>query len=609
MSYPNDYIADLDSIASVRNKLEKMEELSRPASPNAVSSKAIRREIREPAKALTGESLAQILRVGARAWRCGTLSLTEHESYRGNNGVVLGAYLPDPSAMITEFRRRYGNGRFGETEMMYRHAALKIMRLDYAGHEEEIMRIIGEDSHQEVVIESNSNVITLIEQPVSVRSEDGMIYLLIPMPFMSRTLENVLNLSSYYYDQTRIASFNNPNHYSFVTYLVLRGLRYLHSKNIVHRDIKMDNIMCCSLHDYVNYGNAAEIPDMNVFKFCKIIDFGGAAIIGKSDIEFYTTLNTGAPMYRAPETYFRLHEMRTPSRSPSTICKLDVWSAMVMSIEISLNVRVFALRTNYEFTGSAFERDFRRAQCGWFGIPTQAQRKALRMELNDADFRDLSEGRIDWPTPIPVRSVPPTGEAYTPVHGDPLGRTTYQLIEDQLWTLYLLAMALWRLPIGSTGDEEATYRSHSGCTRLEPSKHRVEDVNGVNLLVVHPKSSVLVEDLVQIAANNSVHRGAKSPLCPIKYPPGIEWRIPAELERNENRRMPTKGMYYPFCCVFPPSFIDLLVKGMTLCPRDRLSSSEAMRAPHFRQIIIKDPFYSSEAGRQGPLPSRWRLRD
>ncbi|CAG9313656.1 unnamed protein product [Blepharisma stoltei] len=78
----------------------------------------------------------------------------------------------------------------------------------------------------------------------------------------------------------KVESFSERKASEFLFELLLT-LNYLHSKNIVHRDIKLENIMICS---------------ENPAKF-KLIDFGLAGICNEND----QTLRCGSPGYIAPE--------------------------------------------------------------------------------------------------------------------------------------------------------------------------------------------------------------------------------------------------------------------------------------------------------------------
>jgi serine/threonine protein kinase len=65
---------------------------------------------------------------------------------------------------------------------------------------------------------------------------------------------------------------------------ILSALRYLHKNNIVHRDVKLENIMFCQ-------------EEFNKFDI-KLIDFGFAC---KFEKDQGMTLILGSPLYMAPE--------------------------------------------------------------------------------------------------------------------------------------------------------------------------------------------------------------------------------------------------------------------------------------------------------------------
>lgn len=68
---------------------------------------------------------------------------------------------------------------------------------------------------------------------------------------------------------------------------ILRALTYIHEENLVHRDIKLENIM-------VELAAGGSAEDM----VCKITDFGFACEI-QPDTEL--SLKLGTPLYMAPE--------------------------------------------------------------------------------------------------------------------------------------------------------------------------------------------------------------------------------------------------------------------------------------------------------------------
>lgn len=110
------------------------------------------------------------------------------------------------------------------------------------------------------------------------------------------------NLFHLYWEQNKVMHENDA---AQLMKALIKALIFWHSNNIIHRDVKLENIMLACTDDNIDYRNV------------KIIDFGVATDwVNKK--EAYSTL-VGTPYYMAPEVFDQNYDN-----------KCDVWSAGVV---------------------------------------------------------------------------------------------------------------------------------------------------------------------------------------------------------------------------------------------------------------------------------------
>ena len=137
-----------------------------------------------------------------------------------------------------------------------------------------------------------------------------------------------------------INKYNKPIPEKIVKYIiknVLKGLNSLNSQNIIHRDIKLSNIL-------INYLNNSDLTNENILNAeIKIIDFGFAKYLKQDE---FTNSIIGTPFYMDPKI---LHGylLEKNEKKYSYNMKVDIWSIGIMTYYLLLGVFPFNAK-NYE---------------------------------------------------------------------------------------------------------------------------------------------------------------------------------------------------------------------------------------------------------------------
>ena len=126
-----------------------------------------------------------------------------------------------------------------------------------------------------------------------------------------------------------------PEH--IVQYLmrqIIDAFVYIHGKNIIHRDLKLDNIM-------VHFDNPADKENLDMMKAkIKIIDFGFSTLITKENLASTTV---GSPINMDPIILEKFNKLRDKSVSYDT--KADIWSIGTVCYELLIGKAVFDAET------------------------------------------------------------------------------------------------------------------------------------------------------------------------------------------------------------------------------------------------------------------------
>ena len=156
--------------------------------------------------------------------------------------------------------------------------------------------------------------------------------------------------------------YKKPFSEEVVQYLmrqIVSAINYLHNKNILHRDIKLDNIL-------VNFDNEEDKKKKNMLKAkVKIIDFGFARHLQSGDLA-YSTL--GSPINMDPGILRKLNKMEN-SRNYGYDQKADIWSLGTICYEMLIGKCTFDAESMKELLS--------KVESGNYFLPTTLSKEAV----------------------------------------------------------------------------------------------------------------------------------------------------------------------------------------------------------------------------------------
>ena len=214
---------------------------------------------------------------------------------------------------------------------------------------------------------------------------------------------------------------------------VVSGLAFLHSNKIIHRDLKLDNIL-------VTFPSENDKKSLNMMKAtAKIIDFGFATKLHSSKSNLtYTVL--GTPSNMDPQLLKNM-ETRTPNQQGYDE-KADIWSLGTLCYEMLVG--------HMAFCGSSMQELFQKVRQGTYSLPTNLSKEVVsfingmlqkdpskRLSASQLLKHEFLVKNVKQFQPMDVRKVPGTVtggminlNSNSGVKGGNLGQTVWDIFNQ-----------------------------------------------------------------------------------------------------------------------------------------------------------------------------------
>jgi serine/threonine protein kinase len=186
------------------------------------------------------------------------------------------------------------------------------------------------------------------------------------------------NLTNYL--EKYMKNFGKPFTQEIVQHImkqVVSGIQYLHNKKILHRDLKLDNIL-------LNFDNAEDNEKFNLLKSkVKIIDFGFARYL-ENDVLAQSIL--GSPLNMAPQILMKMRRLDN-NQTFGYDQKADIWSIGTICYELLVG--------SHPFESSNYEELTSKIQKGNYKIPNNLQLSIEAVSFLNAMLQYDPKKRLD----------------------------------------------------------------------------------------------------------------------------------------------------------------------------------------------------------------------
>ena len=245
------------------------------------------------------------------------------------------------------------------------------------------------------------------------------------------------NLGDYkkFYEKTTNCTLNE-----FFIQKIIRqladGLEYMHSNNIVHRDIKLDNILL-NFNKYRNIPVNDELPPkvnlkdvtLNDSFTVKIADLGYS-----KDLEGRDSASTilGTPAYMSPDMIENYMGSGKPKPYNTSV---DLWSLGAITYEL--------LTKNPPFSGKDYKSLFKKVMEGKYTLPSHLKCSVEIMTFINGLLQYYPEKRLSWPQILNHPFLRKDVDEFTYIQLEALSKNDKNIIEmnskdcdNLLWILF-----------------------------------------------------------------------------------------------------------------------------------------------------------------------------
>ena len=144
---------------------------------------------------------------------------------------------------------------------------------------------------------------------------------------------------------------------------IINVMKYIHSRGIIHRDLKLDNIL-------VSFDSESDKNNLNMMKaIIKIIDFGFATHMENSNLCYSTV---GSPINMDPNILMKMNEKKMGINTGEKLGydqKADIWSLGTLCYEMLIGKSAFNSKTMQELVD--------KVENGTYVVPTHLSKEIV----------------------------------------------------------------------------------------------------------------------------------------------------------------------------------------------------------------------------------------